>query len=113
MNIDARDGETFRELCEKAPVKPEIFDFEGTNPDVARVDQWYASAKGGLEQALLTSSGQVHDRSPDFRINLIAWRRIILVAAKSEIMRLQHMHHGAEVGNWQRFSHRPSLSPDA
>jgi Protein of unknown function (DUF2971) len=55
MNIDARDGETFRELCEKAPVKPEIFDFEGTNPDVARVDQWYASAKGGLEQALLTA----------------------------------------------------------
>jgi hypothetical protein len=50
MNIDARDGETFRELCEKAPVEPEIFDLEGTNLDVDQVDQMYASAKGALEQ---------------------------------------------------------------
>jgi hypothetical protein len=55
INIDGRDGETFRELCEKAPVKPEIFDLEGTNLDVAKVDQMYASAKGALEQAILAA----------------------------------------------------------
>lgn len=65
INLDGRDGETFRELCEKAPVKPEIFDLEGTNPDVAQLDQKYASAKGALEQALLAAKYN----NPEFAAN--------------------------------------------